>query len=740
VIGQTISHYKIIEKLGEGGMGVVYKAEDIRLKRIVALKFLPQDASVSDRNKSMFIKEAQAASALNHPNIAHIYEIDEASGETFIAMEFIEGKMLRDVINAGQMNMSEIVKISVQIANGLFAAHTKGIVHRDIKPENIMILTDGTAKITDFGLAKTTELTRETEDNKLCGTLAYMSPEQLRGDSVHHTTDIWSLGVVLYEMVSGKLPFIEEYEQAVVYSILNTKHASVTTLRTDISLTLERIIDKCLEKKPSARYQTAKELVEEFRRYQSEVTDGQKIKAILTKTIAVLPFADISNNKDNKYFSDGLTEEIITNLSKLQMLKVVPRSSVMRYEKENKTHKETAKDLGVQYLLEGSVRKQSNDLRITAQLIDAAQDSYLWAETYRGTIEDIFDIQEKVAAKIVHALQLQLSPDEKQTLTKRFTDNTEAYQLYLQGRYFWNRRTEEGLKLGLKYFEKAIENDPSYALAWAGLADTYNLLGEYGRTTRRELFPKAKMAAQKALEIDNQLAEAHISLASLLMLNDWDWGNAEKEFLLGLELNPNYATGHHWYAMLLLYLGRSKDAYQEISLAAELDPISQAILKDKGLVLYYQKEYDKAIDLAQKALELDVNFATSHRLLSLAYQGKGMVDQAIAENKRWGILTGNHIDTAIALAHLYAIAGRKEEALKIIEGLSAADLLRGNIYRGIALVYTALGDKDMAFKFLEQGIDLREESLSSINIDPKFDRLRADPRFNILLKKIGLEP
>jgi len=387
-------------------------------------------------------------------------------------------------------------------------------------------------------------------------------------------------------------------------------------------------------------------------------------------------------------------------------------------------------------LLEGSVRRQGRDLRITAQLIDALSDMYVWAETYRGTMDDIFDIQEKVAAEIVQALQLRLSPDETLNLKKRFTENTRAYQLYLQGRFFWNKRSEDGLKTAIKYFEQAIEHDQHYALAWAGIADSYSLLGEFGNIPRKELYPKAEGAVNKALEIDNRLAEVHTSLASLLMLSKWDWTNSQKEFKVALELNPNYPTAHHWYSQWLLNMGRIEESLRFISRAAELDPVSQAILKDKGLVLYYNRQYDEAIELARRTLELDPNYAAAHRLLSLAYQGKGMFDEAVLENQTWGALTRNKVETTVALAQLYAVSEQTEEARKLLD---QDYIVIEQVYRGLALVYAALGENDNAFRCLQESYERREEALLSLKVDPKMDPLRSDPRFIVLLKNIGIE-
>ncbi len=736
MVGKTISHYHITEKLGEGGMGVVYRAEDTTLKRTVALKFLPQRLADSNQDKARFLLEAQAASALNHANISHIYEINEVGGQTFIAMEFIDGRSLRESINSGPMPIHQVINVAMQLSMGLQQAHTRGIIHRDIKPENIIITRDGIAKILDFGVARMMAQSSDSPSRALYGSIAYMSPEQVRGEQVGHATDIWSLGVVLYEMATGRLPFRGEYEQMISYSIGNEQHPPVSTLRSDVPVPLEKLIDRCLDKIPSVRFQDMDEILSELRRIEEAALHPQKGKE---KSIAVLPFVDISTGDEDKYFSDGLTEQIITNLSKLRKLKVVSLSSVMQYDRGNKPLRQAAVDLGVQYLLEGSVRKHGTDLRITARLTDSTQDAYLWAEAYRGSLEDVFDIQEKVAGKIVRALKVRLTPDEKRTLRKRYTENTEAYQLYLQGRYFWNKRNETELKTAIRYFERAIEKDPGYALAWAGIADSYSLLGEYGNISRKDVYPKARAAANKALQIDDQLAEVHTSLASLFMLNAWDWDNSEKEFKRAIALNPNYATAHHWYSQWLMCMGRTEESLRTIARAVELDPISQAIVKDYGLAYYYTHQYDKALELAKRTLDLDPNYAGGYRLLSLAYQGKRMFDEAIAHNERWGTITTNRRETMISLAQLYAMSGRVDDARNIISTFEADNVLSDNICRGLALVHAALGEIDAAFQWLESSYERREEALLSIKVDPKVDGLRSDPRFIVLLKKIGVE-
>ena len=767
--GTKLGRYEIRSQLGAGGMGEVYLAQDTKLDRKVALKILPpklaEDLAEDKDRMSRFVREAKFASALNHPNIITIHEIGEIDGMHFIATEYIEGETLKTQLKRESLSLKSTLEIALQVASALDAAHRAGIVHRDIKPDNIMVRHDGIVKVLDFGLVKLTatdspEVDREGETKMqvktsvgvIMGTVAYMSPEQARGQETDARTDIWSFGCVLYEMLTHQQPFQGETMTDVLANIIHREPDSSLTHRRDTPAELEHIIATTVRKDRDERYQSAKELFNDLQQLQTRLLveaeiirsgEGERMAQIqpspFLNSIAVLPFANLSAEKDNEYFSEGLTEEIIMNLSKLQMLKVIARGSIMRYVKEGKTHKQTANDLGVQYLLEGSVRRQRRDLRITAQLIDALRDVYVWAETYRGTMEDIFDIQETVAAEIVQALQLRLSPDERQNLKKRFTENTGAYQLYLQGRFFWNKRSEEGLKTAIRYFEQAIEKDPHYALAWAGIADSYSLLGEFGNIPRKELYPKAEAAVKKALEIDNRLAEVHTSLASLLMLSKWDWANSEKEFKLALELNPNYATAHHWYSQWFLSMGRLEESLRMISWAAELDPVSQAILKDKGLALYYNRQYDEAIEMARKTLELDPNYAAAHRLLSLAYQGKGGFDEAIVETQKWGALTRNKVETTVALAQLHAVSGQIEEARKLIEVVEQDKLVIDQVYRGLALVYAALGENDTAFKCLEKSYERHEEAILSLKVDPKVDPLRKDPRFIALLKKIGIE-
>lgn len=733
-IGSTIAHYRILEELGRGGMGIVYRALDTRLERIVALKFLSTDQAGSEVERERFLLEARAAAGLHHPNICSVIDFNEDRGREFLVMESVEGRSLRALLTGRPMDIPLALNIAGQIADGLVAAHERGVVHRDLKPENILVTHAGAVKITDFGLAALSARKEEPGETAVAGTPAYMSPEQSRGDRVTALTDIWSAGVILYEMTTGQRPFEGDYPQAIAYSAAQEKHRPPMQVVPGFPRGVEEVIDRCLEKDPSRRYASSRLLAEALRALEAGL---KKEAGVARKSIAVLPFTDISPEKDNEYFSDGLTEEIIAGLAKLKLLRVVSRTSVMRIDRTGKSSKQLADELGVKYLLEGSVRKHGSDLRITTQLIDALEDNSLWAEIYTGTLEEIFDFQETVASRIAKALKLKLTPREKHTLKRRPTKNSDAYQLYLKGRFFWNKRNREALETALGYFEEAIRLDSGYALAWAGIADSYTLLNEYGSMSRKQSYANAKDAAERALALDNRLAEAWTSSASVKMLDEWNWTDAGKEFARALKLNPAYATAHHWAAEWFLYTGNVERAIMEINEAARLDPLSPAIIKDRGMTFYYARQYDAAIGEGRRTLELNPEFGTAHRLLSLALLEKRLFDQAISENRLWQESTGNDPDS-ISLAYILAVAGRRREAEEIIGRLDPGHGPDGNELRSLAFVFVALDDYTTAFRWLSAAFDQRAESLCSLKVDPKADRLRQDPRFEALVAKIGL--
>jgi serine/threonine protein kinase/Tfp pilus assembly protein PilF len=732
MIGQVISHYKIIEKLGEGGMGVVYKAHDTKLDRFVALKFLPPHISANEETKARFLQEARAASALNHPNVCTIYGIEEIEGRQHIEMELVDGTTLRDKLHRGPLPLMEASAYAIQIGEALREAHHHGIVHRDIKPDNIMVNSKDQVKVMDFGLAKLKGEIGLTGAVATVGTIAYMSPEQIQGIGVDHRTDIWSWGVVFHEMITGQLPFRGEHQAAMMYSIAN-EEPLLATSSTTIPAKVRSLINRALEKDQTRRYQNIDDMLADLQSSHSTIS----LRSV-EKTVAVLPFENISPDKENEFFSDGLTEEIIATLSKIKTIKVVSRTSIIQYKGTNKPLRQIASELRVQYVLEGSVRKHGGDLRITAQLIDAVQDVHVWAENYRGTIKDVFDIQEQVAGEIAKSLEVQLSPREERDLKKRATEDPEAYQLYLKGRFFWNRRTEEGVKSGLAYFKQAIEKDPSYALAYHGLADAYNILGFYTYVSPKESFPLAKAAAEKALEIDDSLGEAYSSLAYALHYYYWDWEGSERNYRKSIELKDRYFTAHHFYANYLVSMSRFEEGVREFNRAQDLDPFALIASAGKGWLYNQWRKYDDAVAQLTKTLILDKNFLLGHLWLGISYSRKGLFAEAIKELKHSVDLSDTSVIALASLAHTYMISGDIENGEKILRDLDAQSHTRyvSSYYR--VVICAARGATDEAFEWLNKAYEERSHMLVFLSVDPDLDPLRADPRFEVLRKKVGL--
>jgi len=742
MIGRTISHYKILEKLGEGGMGVVYKAQDTKLDRIVALKFLPKQLLCDEEAKKRFVHEAKAASALDHPNISTIHEIDEAEGECFICMAYIEGQSVKELIKEKEFSIEETLKIGIQIAEGLSRAHQKDIVHRDIKSDNIMLTQDGLVKIMDFGLAKLKGVSRITKAGTTLGTVSYMSPEQTRGEDVDHRTDIWSLGVILYEMLTGQLPFRGDHEQAVVYSILNEEPKPITDLRTDLSRELEPIVSKPLSKSPDSRYQKAEDIVIDLRELRKKLESVKKEPSAkeLSPSIAVLPFTNLSADPEQEYFCDGMAEEIINALTHIEGLRVVARTSAFAFKNKHEDIRDIGRKLNVKTLLEGSVRKAGSRLRITAQLVNVTDGYHLWSERYDREMEDVFAIQDEISLAIVDRLKVNLLGEEKAALVKRYTDNLEAYNLYLKGRYFWNRRSEGGLQRAIEFFQQAIEKDPSYALPYTGIADCYNILGWYGYISPKKAFPRAKTAAEKSLKMDDTLAEAHTSLAAVREFYDWDWLAAEREYKRAIDCNESYASVHHRYAEYLSYMGRHEESIAEIKRAQELDPLSLPINTVVGEVYYYARQYDQAIEASQRTIEMDPSFVVAHFFLAFAYAQKAMYDEAIAEARKAMELSGEGIPIFVALlGTIYSYSGKRDEAEKVLDELYELSKQRYVSPFYIALIYVGLSQKDQAFEWLEKAYDEHDHALETLKVDPMLDSVRSDPRFKALLKKMGLE-
>ena len=750
-------------------MGVVYKAHDTKLNRDVALKFLPPELTKDSNARERFIQEAQAASALSHPNICGIHAIEEYEQQHFIDMELLEGKTLGVFLKEKELSLKEIVDIALQIAEGLNAAHKKGIVHRDIKPENIMVTDENLVKIMDFGLAKLKGSSKLTKTHSTLGTLSYMSPEQARGDEVDQRSDIFSFGAVLYEMITGRRPFKGEHEAAIIYSLVNETPEPLARYKTNVPVELQRVVDKALSKERSERYQHVDEMIADLRRIQhkisgsvTSVTKMSRVPWIIaaglvllvvvciylfypksvpisgrSKSIAVLPFKNLSDSKEDEYFSDGLTEDIITQLSKISGIeKVIARTSVMRYKETDKSIREIGKELDVATILEGSVRRAGNQIRVVAQLIDVQNEGHLWADTYDKEMTQVFAIQSDVAKQIATALEAKISPTVKSSIEKKQTENAEAYQFYLKGRFYWNKRTVPDLQKSIEYFNQAIEKDKFYALAYAGLANSYVVLTAFGLSTE-EYYQKAKEAATKALECDSTLAEAHTVLA-LIKENHYDWTNAERIYKRAIELNPGYPTAHQWYSGLLNTLGRFDDAITEASRAVELDPLSLIINYSLSRTLLHMRQYTQAIDQCNKGIELDPNFPWSYSVRGNVAEEQGKFDEAIKDYQKAKLLSHSDPSAIGDIGGVYARAGRKDDALKVLRELTEYSKQGYSVSYYTAQIYYRLGDKERTFELLERSIYAHDTSVMDMSSNPLWDDLRSEPRFVALLKKVGL--
>jgi serine/threonine-protein kinase len=804
LVGKSLGRYQILALLGRGGMGEVYRAKDATLGRDVAIKVLPADYACDPEKLQRFEQEARAASALNHPNIITIHEIGRADGIHFIVSEFIEGETLRRRGAREQLALDDILDLAIQIVGALNAAHEAGILHRDIKPENIMVRPDGLAKVLDFGLAKlierpslttfdtnATTIRFKTEPGVIMGTMAYMSPEQVRGQVVDARADIFSLGVVLYEMTSGISPFARETAADVIASILEKDPPPLAQLRPDISEGFDRVVRKALCKNREERYQAVNDLLSDLknlgsddpavaartakkdrlinriihRRHRRHRRHRLLIAAMIPvaliaaiigvgylgenhqekKSIAVLPFINAAGgvgaagNQEIDDLADGITETLINDLSQLSNLKVRPRNSVFRYKRPDFDPLAAGRELDVETVLTGQVGLRGDQFTISLELIDVYENRQLWGKSYRGRFADLRLTQSRIAREVTESLRLRLSPGEQQQIDKRHTDNPAAWQLYMLGRTHWNKRTGEGNRKAIELFNQSIDLDPAFALAHAGLADCYVLGGSY-QLPAHEVMSRARAAALQALKLDESLAHAHTSLAQVKLFFDWDFVGAETSFKRAIELQPSYETSHHWYAIMLAVSGRFPEAIDRIKRAQEIDPVSPIITKDAGLIYYYAGEYDLALAQCRKTIDLSPDFYSAYSALGDIYLRMGRREESLAALRRADELSQGRLITKTALVSAYAASGQRDHALKLFRALrqeSAGKPLPA-FYQ--AVIYVSLGRKDAAFKSLNQAFQERSYRMVYLKVEPVFDSLRPDPRFTDLLRRMGFAP
>ena len=743
--GARLGPYEIQHLIGVGGMGQVYKARDTRLGRTIAIKVLTAAAATRANALSRFEREARAVSSLNHPHICTLHDIGHQDGLTFLVLEYLEGKSLAERLIDGPLAIDDVLRYASEIASALGEAHRHGIVHRDLKPGNIALTKNG-AKLLDFGIAKLFE-DREastaaatnacvTNIGEIVGTPEYMAPEQLAGRPADARTDIFAFGVLVYEMLAGRRPFAGHSQAAAIAAVMERQPPPLSSVRRGIPPALESLVDGCLHKDPTFRFRSADALLAAL----ADVATAPGPSRSAMKAVAVLPLENLSRDPEQEYFADGMTDALITTLAQIRALRVISRTSVMRYKGAKKALPEIARELNVSCVIEGSVVRSGDRVRIGAQLIDAATDTHLWARNYEADVRDVLALQSEVARSIAQEVQIQLTPQEQARLAGGRRVDPEAYEAFLKGRHHWYRRTPGSLERALEHLQRAIAADPTYTLAHAGLADAYITLGWdlYGLRAPSEMYPRAKEAARRALQLDPNCAEAHAALAWAATGYDWDWSAAEAAFRRAIELKPQYGALHIWYSHLLMALGRPNGSFEESLRALECDPLGLLLNMHMGWHYLYLRKYQQAIDQLMKALDLDPGFIVTRMFLGEAYEQVGMFADAIAQFQKAVDLSDRRPINLAGLGHAYAVSGNRKEARDVLEELKQRSRNEFVSARAVAEVYLALGDHDEAFAWLHAAFEQRNGWLVHMKVNQRYDVVRADPRYDALVRRLNL--